>query len=162
MACPSGCTCKRVTSYYYQCTPTRPPPHDAGLDARLCAVQHLSGEQERACFCKNMIVGPSVVLCVVVNTGEASGVPAERTLKSSRKVIHKSRRCVHNVVTVAQAHGQSPQQAALGRRLQRQRPRAPQARQALQTMQGLRRRTCAGRSARSAAAAAARRTAAPP
>ena len=111
---------------------------------------------------KNVIVGPSVVLCVVVSTGEASGVPAERSVKSSRKVMHKSRRCLHSVVTVAQAHGRSPQQAALGRRLQRRRPRAPQARQALQTLQGLRRRTRAGRSARSAAAAAACRTAAPP
>ena len=52
VACPSGCACKRVTAYYYQCTPTRPPPHDAGRDARLCASQHLCGEQERACFLK--------------------------------------------------------------------------------------------------------------
>lgn len=81
MACPSGCTCKRVTAYYYQCTPTRPPPHDAGLGERLCSVRHLCGEQKRACCGKMMIMGPSVVLCVAAKAGEARGCPAEPLTK---------------------------------------------------------------------------------
>lgn len=77
----------------------------------------------------------------------------------------ESRGVVQDVGPVLQAHGRSPQQAALGSRLQQPRtPRrlkGPRARQGLQTLQGLQPAMRAGRWARSAAAGAARWTGAP-